>query len=298
MSARPEGFAPAAPTLASLQRQFAAALLVEISPFAASQPAASPGLASMAGDLGIDNELLDIHRQTVIGTLLTALSLNYPTVQALVGADFFEALAREFMQRQPPSRACLNDYGQLFPEFLGDFPAANTLVYLADVARLDRAVSRALHAPDSPALALGTLAQLEPADMGRVCFEPHPALTLLELGFEAEAIRRAVLEDDAAALAALDVSQRPTRLLVERTAAGTQVRTIDPGAAEFLRRLCGGEPLQSAVSAFGDAAAADEIQAALVDHLKAGRFVAWRLDERADADPNSDDPVEQKVSVS
>src|SRR6267378_6124166 len=88
---------------------------------------------------------LSVYRNTFIGTLTNALRLSYPAVHRLVGVEFFETSARMFIEGQPPRSAYLDEYGAAFPEFLARFPAATSVPYLADVARLEWAVNRALH---------------------------------------------------------------------------------------------------------------------------------------------------------
>ena len=93
-----------------------------------------------------------IYRNTCLSTLVNALRLSFPVVQRLVGAEFFDGSAREFIRRHPPASAWLNDYGAGFAGFLSSFAAAATLPYLADVARLEWSVNCALHADDAPGL--------------------------------------------------------------------------------------------------------------------------------------------------
>ena len=179
--AQPE---PATRSLYELQRQFAAALF---------EVQAQGPQSDLAAELGVDPLLLAIHRNTASATLTAALALNFPAVRAIVGADFFEAAAGEFLRTRAPASACLNDYGDEFPRFLAQFAPAASLSYLADVARLEWAVSRALHAADAPALELGSLAALAPERMPFVSFAVHPAMSVLHLESPADAIWRAVL---------------------------------------------------------------------------------------------------------
>src|SRR5882724_3945962 len=99
---------------------------------------------------GIDAaERLSIYRNTSVSTLTTALRLTYPAVQKLVGDEFFEGAARVFIEGHPALSPWLDQYGQGFCAFLAEFPPASSLPYLPDVAELQWAVSRALHAPDA-----------------------------------------------------------------------------------------------------------------------------------------------------
>ena len=104
-------------------------------------------VAMLADGVGADR--LNIYRNTMVTGVTKALRLTFPTVHRLVGADFFEGAAVRFIAQHPPRAAYLDDYGAEFPEFLRSFEPAAALVYLGDVARLEWAVGRALHAPMS-----------------------------------------------------------------------------------------------------------------------------------------------------
>ena len=208
-----------------------------------------------------------IYRNTCLSTLVNALRLSFPAVQRLVGADFFDGSAREFIRRYPPASAWLNDYGADFAGFLSAFAAAATLPYLADVARLEWSVNRALHADDAPGLDLARLALLAESARSRVSFTAHPGLS------PADAIWRAVLDQDSAAMAAIDLASGPVHLLIERDADGVPVRRLNAARWQLAARLCAGEPLYLALDHEPDA----DISAWLAEHLSSGRFIDFHL---------------------
>ena len=216
---------------------------------------------------------LGVYRNAIVGSLTTALRLSYPAVHRLVGAEFFEGAARIFIEEQPPRSAYLDEYGVEFPEFLAHFPPAATLAYLPGVARLEWAVSRALHAPDVAALDVGRLAAIAPADHGRISFAPHPSIGLVQADYPVDVIWRAVLAQDDSALATIDLEAGAVWLLVQRLETGVDVTRISEPAWRFLAELCSSQPLQAAIDA------APEVDAAgsLADHLAAGRFIGFEL---------------------
>jgi hypothetical protein len=222
---------------------------------------------------GISPDRLDIYRNTFVANVTRALRLTYPAVHKLVGNDFFEAAAAEFVTQHPPRSACFDHYGEAFATFLATFPPAAELAYLADVARLEWAVSRAIHAHDVEPLDLARLAALSPDDQARVSFVPHPSVSLMSLATPADAIWRAVLAGDHAALAAIDPGAGPVRLVVERSACGPEVRRLDAPAWHFAAELCCGFPLAVVLAELPGASAEE----ALAGHLAAGRFVDFRL---------------------
>lgn len=219
------------------------------------------------------NARLNIYRNTFIGSLTTALRLAYPAIHRLVGAEFFESVARMFIEAQPPRSAWLDDYGSGFPDFLAGCPPVASLAYLPGVARLEWAVNRALHAPDAEPLDLSRLAAIDPADHGRITFRPHPSIGLVPADHPVDAIWRAVLAQDDAAMAAIDPAAGPAWLLAERCATGVEVLRLTEPQWRFIAELCASRPLQAAIDA------APEIDAAilLADHLAAGRFIDFEL---------------------
>ena len=220
-------------------------------------------------------ERLDIYRNTFASVLTTALSLSYPAVHRLVGAEFFEGAARIFIEAHLPTGACLDDYGEALPRFLSEFEPASSLAYLADVARLEWAVNRALHAPDAEPLDPQRLAALAEADRARVRFAPHPSVSLVRTDHPADLIWRAVLDEDDAALSAIDPGEAPAWLLVQRLPGGVEVRRMSEAAWRFTSALCAARPLADAF----DEAQDFDASGLLADHLSAGRFIEFSLDK-------------------
>src|SRR6202048_91938 len=104
-------------------------------------------VATVAGDTIPAAARLSVYRHHVFESLGTALAATFPTVQALVGTDFFRGLARAFVGHALPAQPVLTEYGADFPAFIAGYEAARDLPYLADVARRAWALTLASHAP-------------------------------------------------------------------------------------------------------------------------------------------------------
>jgi len=89
-----------------------------------------------------------VYRNNVIVGLVDALADTYPVVQAMVGDDFFRAMAREFVRSQPPTSPVLAGYGAGFAAFIEGFAPAAGLPCLADLARLEWLRVEVYHAAD------------------------------------------------------------------------------------------------------------------------------------------------------
>lgn len=154
------------------QLPFAAALLEPDLPV-------PPGLRAWNGsDPG---RRFAVYRNNVIASLVDALAQTFPVVQALVGDEFFRAMAAVFVRQSPPRSPVLLRHGAAFPDFVAGFPPAAPLPWLADVARLELARVEAYHAADAEPLAPEAITRALAAGerIGELCPRPHPSLRLV-----------------------------------------------------------------------------------------------------------------------
>ncbi len=121
----------------------------------------------------------DVHRNTVATTLVRALAEGFPSVERLVSAAFFAAMAIEHVRRCPPRHPVLLAYGTDFPAFIEGFEPVAHLPYLADVARLDGLRRRAWHAADTSALDAARLAAEAPERVAAWRVVPAPPVAVL-----------------------------------------------------------------------------------------------------------------------
>jgi uncharacterized protein (UPF0276 family) len=213
--------------IAGWQAAFGAAL------FDAGQAAAlAPLLKGTPARLAIYRGNLGVHWNR-------ALAAAYPVLRQLVGADFFDALARAYGRAHPSPDPDLNRFGAALPAFLDSFAPAAALPYAPDLARLEWLVHEAHYAPDAdvdgdpgadPAAVLQTLtpAAFEAARAGL-----HPALRLQASRWATPALWLAHQAPDAAFPAAMDV---PGHARVLRSRWQVEVKAID--AAEHAALAC------------------------------------------------------------
>lgn len=122
-----------------------------------------------------------VYRNNVAHSLKTALARRFPVIERLVGAEFFAAMASEFIAAQPPRNPVLAEWGDGFAGWLAGFPPVAGLPYLPDVARLEWARGQAYHAADATPIDPATLP-------GRDRLRLHPSLRLLHLNYPAVSI--------------------------------------------------------------------------------------------------------------
>jgi hypothetical protein len=161
------------------QQSFAAALLDPDRP-------APAGLCA-AGEMKADGRF-DVYRNNVVTGLIDALAAGFPVTSALVGEDFFRAMAGAFVRRHPPDAPILTRYGAGFPAFLERFAPVAHLPYLPDTARLERALCESYHAADSIPIDPQELAEIPADDLASLRLRLAPALRLLRSDWPVHAI--------------------------------------------------------------------------------------------------------------
>ena len=111
-------------------------------------------------------ERFAVYRNNVVVGLVGALEARFPATRKIVGEDFFKGAAKLFAATQPPRSPLMLFYGDAFPAFLADFEPAREVPYLADVARLEAARTRAYHAADAKPLTPAALVGGRPGHPG------------------------------------------------------------------------------------------------------------------------------------
>lgn len=220
-----------------------------------------------------------VYRNNVLVSLVDALADSYPVVQALVGEEFFRAMAGEFVRQSPPHSPVLAWYGEEFAEFVDSFPPAAGLAYLGDVARLERLRVEAWHAADADSLPLATLAALlaDEARLPTTRFVLHPTLRVMSSMHPVVSLWAAHQADDpAAALGGIDMARGDAALLV-RPELGVEIVPVVTAAAEFIGRLQAGATLGAAAAAVADL----DLPAVLGLLLRSGALVGIRFVQAA-----------------
>ncbi len=193
-----------------------------------------------------------VYRNNVQSSLINALADAYPVVTQLVGDEFFRAMAALYVRRFPPTSAVLSDYGHDFADFIGGFPPAAGVPYLADVARLERLRVTAYHAADACPVPLAQLAtaMAEPQTLGQLRLELHPSLGLLNSPYPVVDVWAAHQGDgdwQGVDLKSIDLCQGQSALVL-RHDLEVEVFAIDAGVACFIHALRHSQPLQVAAA--------------------------------------------------
>ncbi len=242
------------------QEAFAAALL-------------DPGLPVPSGVTSArghaDAARFAVYRNNVFVGLTRALAKRFPVTARLVGEEFFTGMARVYAGIEKPASPLLFRYGDSFPDFIEAFEPARVLPYLADVARIEVAWTRAYHAADAAPLEISAVAAVDPELLPRLRLAPHASALLVVSRQPVGSIWGAHQSDKAASVT---MSGSET-VLVSRPALDVRVTIIPPADAAFAERLFGGASLGEAAQAAANHPSFD-FGRALVGLLSVGAFAA------------------------
>jgi hypothetical protein len=185
---------------------------------------------------------LRIYRNHAILTLTESLKATFPVVCRLVNERFFSYAAHEYIGEVFPSRPCLAEYGESFPDFLSTFPACRDLVYLADVARLEWAINLALHAEEAT-----------PSDRSAVTCRDlvvmlHPSLRLVSSRWPIDMIWHAN-QPDGDPDTVIDLESGGARLRIYRRGDRVVISGIEEATYAFFDAIAHGAPLTDAIEA-------------------------------------------------
>lgn len=219
-----------------------------------------------------------VYRNNVTVSLIDALAASFPATRRITGPDFFRAMARFHIRETPPTSPLLFEYGSDFADFIACYEYAQSMPWLADVARIERAWLDAYHAADAKPLAVETLAALAPERFAATVFIPHPATRLVRSRFPAVTIFAANRSDGPVGRIG---ASGPEDALVTRPDLQVFVRHLPPGGTVFLSHLISGEALGAAAAAAFAESAEFDLSANIAGVLEAGVFTATHQGDSA-----------------
>ena len=191
-------------------------------------------------------ERLKVYRNNIVGSLTDVMADTFPTIEKLVGKEFFEGMARSFILERPPNHGCLNMYGTGFDEFIASFGPAQSLPYLPDVAKLESAINDSYYAKDEQPLTAEALATIPPDKLADTPLSPCGYVKLIRSNYPLTAIREfcALPEEEQGTL---DLGQGGVRLMVYRSGHDVKTLELDEDKFYMMQTLGDGTVLGGAV---------------------------------------------------
>lgn len=233
--------------------------------------------------INTDPTRFDVYRNNVAVSLRRALEEAFPVVRTLVGAAFFAAMARAFVRAHPPTSPVLLMYGAGFETFVRAFEPAESVPYLADVARLEHAWLTAYHAADSVPLTIQALADVPEAALDTVQLRPHPSLQMFYADHPAVSIWQAHQGPEPVSLQGLP--EGPEHAIIVRPELNVAVIPLEPGAFKVAASLFNGVPLGAALDSLDQAK--QDPSKILIELFAAGAVAGLDYDDNVRGDTPS-----------
>jgi len=185
----------------------------------------------------------NIYRNNIAVSLLDALAARFPVTQRIIGEDFFKNMARVFIKAHPPASPLMMFYGDTFPAFIASFEPAAEIAYLADIARLEAARTRAYHAQDCEPLDPAVLQTINAEDLGNLHFHLHPSAEIVSSQHPVVTIW--AMNTGLLPLGEI-IEWHAEDALIVRPHFEVDVRSLPLGGANFLQGLASGKSLAEA----------------------------------------------------
>ncbi len=122
---------------------------------------------------------IGIYANAYFFRLLDCLREEFPATLAVVGPDNFAALVRDYLLQYPPSEPSINHAGRYLAEYLRNHRLVRQWPFIAELARLERAILDVFHAADAPTLSVEGLRMITPQQWPELELRAHPAVKIV-----------------------------------------------------------------------------------------------------------------------
>jgi hypothetical protein len=203
--------------------------------------------------------------------LAEALGANVPQLKQLLGDEEFGAIANRYVDECPSQFASIRWFGDRLAEQLAQSHASQP--WLAELARWEWALAAAFDAQDAATVGVECLASVAPGDWADLKLEFHPSVHSLELTTNAQALFKALSEEQPAPQPAILPHPQPW-LMWRQTDLKTQYRSLEPDEVAALAVVRAG-------GTFGDMCEAlcEWHEAEEVPLVAAGMLKRWLIEE-------------------
>jgi hypothetical protein len=248
--------------LDKLQQDFAAAILTARETMPAELTTRSSGEPH--------RRRFSVYRNNVYSSLIDVMQARFPVASRLVGDEFFRAMARVYVEQEPPRSAVLLRYGMSFPVFIAGFAPARSVPYLADIAALEWAWHAAYHAADATPVPLEELASVADHAGGAV-LKLHPSLGLVSSAYPIVSIFE--LHAETAEPPQTKLEAQAEDALVLRPHVEVEIRRLPAGAVTFIESIRDGASIGKAAEAALGCAPDFDLEANLAGLMTSGAIV-------------------------
>lgn len=175
-----------------------------------------------------------VYRNNVFVSLVDALKARFPAVQTAFGREFFIALARDYASTHLPRSPLMMYYGEYLADFIESLPALADYAWIADLARVECAITQSHHAADARPLGPAAFANIAPEELEHLKFDIHPAMRIVESRHPIATLWQ--MNSGLTAVAAIDELPAETAL-IHRPYLSVSVKKLSPAGGVFLTSL-------------------------------------------------------------
>ncbi|HEV2169646.1 MAG TPA: DNA-binding domain-containing protein [Candidatus Binatus sp.] len=180
---------------------------------------------------------VDIYANMYFYRILDALKEDFPATRAVLGDDNFHNAVTGYLIEYPPTEPSLHYCGRYLAEYLDDQPIREGAPFVADLARLERAIVEVFQGLGGEALDSEALRAIAPADWAAMKLGLQAAAQILALEWRVSEIVRAVEENRAWTPA----ERGPVKLIVWRQNSHVQHRELETIEADAIEAVARGE---------------------------------------------------------
>ena len=202
--------------------------------------------------------------------LADALGDNMPNLRAFLGEEAFGAVASRYIDEHPSQFASIRWFGdRLAHELERSHPERP---WLAELARWEWALAASFDSQDAATVGIESLAAVAPGDWGDLRLEFHPSVQLLELRTNAQALFKALTEEQSPPEPAVLADPQPW--LLWRQDLKTQYRSLALDETAALDVVRNGGTFADMCEALCEWHEADEVPL-----IAAGMLKRWIVEE-------------------
>jgi hypothetical protein len=189
-------------------------------------------------------ERVSVYADAYFFRLHDALAETFPTLRWLLGAEHFHNLATDYVLAEPSTSPNLHAFGDRLPEYLGRHPLLSRFPAATDIASVERALARALHAADRQCWTREHLARLAGSEWATLRVQLVASAQLLRNAHDVRPFHEARQQDTDVPL--VEAVHPPLFTLIWRKGHRPFFRTLSPAEGHVLSALDSGVTFREA----------------------------------------------------
>lgn len=214
-------------------------------------------------------ECIGLYRGMYGLRMAESLEVDYPVVAAFIGERRFQTLVHNYVRSFPSRSYTLNRLGDHLPEYIASSRVKDHR-FLADLARMELAITQVFDEVETPPLTPGQLQRLREADLLTLRLRPVRAARILQFDHPVDDAFQAWRDERPLAVPA----PKRSWLLIHRSDYTVLRNSLTEASFKLLSSLAEGATVLEALERSAGAASPAELLATFRDWAAAGVFGA------------------------